>query len=134
MNKQITKLKQLLCSVMQILKKTFPAVIYYMLGTLIHQNWFPIVWNAVPKLNMYMRLYHNVCVLQINGYVVGKHLEHDKIHLSAEGYHLFISKALGPLLDGFFNRIRPKKETKPHHQMTKAQKKRFIHNQHKKKM
>ena len=118
---------------MKTLKDTFSGAIFYMFGTIIRQNWFPLIRNNVPKLNLYMRLTHHVKVVQINGYISGQHLESDRIHLSGEGYRLFISKALGPLLDGFYDRDHPVKTPKPYHEMTRSQKRRFWHNQKNKK-
>ena len=118
---------------MKTLKDTFKGASFYMLGTIERQNWFPLVRNSVPKLNLYMRLHHHIKVVQMNGYICGQHLESDRIHLSGEGYRLFISKALGPLLDGFYARVHQAGTPKPYHEMTRTQKRWFWHNQKNKK-
>ena len=132
-NDEIQKLKPSVCKVMKVIKASFQNATIYLLGTIIRQNWYPLIRNQVPKLNLYMRLTHGAKVVQMNGYIIGEHLESDKIHLSTEGYVLFVPKALGPLLDGFYFKIRPRKVPVPYHAMTKAQRKRFVHNQRNKK-
>ncbi len=131
--KEIKTLKSNVNAVVKILKDAFPGIMLYMLGTLVRQNWFPVIRNLVTEMNMHMRLKHRVKVIQINGYLAGQHLESDGTHLTSEGYRLFISKAVGPLLDSYYERIRPKKVRKEFHEMSKAQKKRHLHNMKNKK-
>ena len=131
--KEIKDLKKSICAVVKVLKCAFPAVVFYILGTLIRQNWYPVIRNLVVEMNLYMRLTHRMKVIQINGYIAGHHLEKDGTHLTSEGYRLFISKAVGPLLDSFYYRIQSPKTRLEFHEMSKAQKRRHLHNMRNKK-
>ena len=106
---------------MATLKRTFPTVKFYILGPIVRQNWYPIIRNMVPRLNLHMKLYHRVRVIQINGFIAAQHLCDDEIHLSGEGYRLFISKGLGPLLDHFYTSIKSNIDEIPVSEMTKSQ-------------
>ena len=81
----------------------------------------------IPKLNYYIERKHNIQICQINQYIRGKHIEDDKVHLTCEGYKLFVSKGLGPLLDYHWSVKNPKKEKPTElHLMMKAQRKCFF--------
>ena len=95
---EFEKLQGYIDDVMCILNETFVCK-KYILGTLYRQHWFPAVSNMVTRLNTLFRLRYKVKVCQINGYITTREMDPDGVHLSKEGYRLFISKGLGPLLD-----------------------------------
>ena len=126
-NKNLKNIKGHIDSTMLALKKAYPNLIYFMLAPIIRSHWFPAIRNMIPKLLYYIETTHGVKICQMNQFIQGRHLdENDKVHMTPEGYKLFVSKGLGPLLDHHWAKNKPKVTypTELHH-MTKAQRKRF---------
>ena len=113
--------------VMIILRDAFPNTKFFMLAPVIRSHWFPAIRNLISKLNFYIEIKHDVKICQMNQYVNVKHIDDDKVHLTCEGYKLFMSKGLGPLLDHHWLIKKPKQEFPTElHKMTKAERKRFF--------
>ncbi len=98
--------------VMCVLNENFQCK-KYILGTLYRQHWFPAVSNMVTRLNALFRLRYKIKVCQINGYITTREMNPDGIHLSQEGYRLFVSKGLGPLIDLHIKQTCKKKDKVP---------------------
>ena len=86
-------------AVVGVLKDAFPSTKMYALGTIGRENWCPAVTKQIPLVNKYLEDKHSIRVCTINGYLLDKHMDDDRIHLSNEGYRLLVNKALGPLVD-----------------------------------
>ena len=88
----------------------YDEIKYFSLAIVKRRNWFLSSDILSAKLNGYLNKKYKVRICQMNGHIMDKHLENDDIHFNAEGYKLFISKGLGPLLDDYHMSLElPKK-------------------------
>ncbi len=126
-NKGLGKIKGHIDTRMFQLKLTYPDLSYFMLAPVLRSHWFPAIRNMIPKLLYYIEREHGVKVCQMNQFIQSRHIDDDdKVHVTPEGYKLFISKGLGPLVDHHWQINKPEVEYPTIlHKMTKAQRKRF---------
>ena len=96
---QCNKIKQNMAKVISVLRKQFPNCTLYTLATVPRKNWYPVIVDILLKFNKYMRHDMKMKVCQISGYIMNKHWDDEEVHFLHEGYRLFVSKGLGPLLN-----------------------------------
>ena len=95
-------------------KTQYPDAEYHALSILLRDNWFPPLVLMAYRLNAYLSVKHSVKLSQMNGFVAPYHMCSDNIHFNSEGYSLFISKGIGPLLDEYHEMNRkPRNERRP---------------------
>ena len=126
MKTNIATLHESIKTVMKVLLKQYKGCKFYFLATIPRKNWFPAIKNEMPLLNVHMRTTYGMKVAGINGFLGPEHFIPDGVHLSSEGYKVFVSKGFGMLLDFHYKKFAEPKPKTSFDDMTKGNRRRLV--------
>ncbi len=96
--------------VIQFVHSHYDGLKLFGLSIIKRRNWYPIICTLSARLNGYMSKTHRVRMCQMNDRIPDDHFETDEIHLNAQGYSVFVSKGMGPMLDNNYMSLEPPKK------------------------
>ena len=92
-----------------MLRHQYPSCVIYSMGIVYRENWLPLSCQLASVVNNYLSTVQGVTICNMNKFVKPTQFCSDKTHFNHEGYHLFMDRGLGPLLDQHYKQVRTRR-------------------------